>query len=173
MCLEGFLFGKLFVLCFSFHPAKEVQLFPNIRLIFPVPIDRVQASDVFVFCILCLLYVLCAATAACDLLANIFRVSNNLICKNIILASVVQNRSGKSRGSVHNVRSFLSGHRPAWGGVEKIRNIFHGVNLMKLPSPSRGLFQNSRMASSRAESPRSAVGWVRILFLLHPSKNCQ
>ena len=54
-------------------------------------IDRVPASDVKLrFYIHCLLHVLCAATAACDLLANIFRVSNNLICKNIILASVVQ-----------------------------------------------------------------------------------
>ena len=100
MCLEGFLFGKLFVLCFSFHPAKEVQLFPNIgvysgifALYFQCPsIESRPRTSNFVFYILCLLNVLCAATAACDLLANIFRVSNNLICKNVILSSVVQNR---------------------------------------------------------------------------------
>ena len=96
MCLEGFLFGKLFVLCALALPlilvAKEVQLFPNIGVYsgifalyfqFPSIESRPRTSN-FVFYILCLLYVLCAATAACDLLANIFSVSNNLICKVII-----------------------------------------------------------------------------------------
>ena len=45
--------------------------------------SRARSANV-VFYILCLLYVLCAASVVCDLLAFIFEVSNKFIYKNII-----------------------------------------------------------------------------------------
>ena len=45
--------------------------------------SRARSANV-VFCILCLLYGLCAASVLCDLLAFTFSVSNKFICKNII-----------------------------------------------------------------------------------------
>ena len=87
-------------MCFSFHPAKEVRLFPGLGVysgIFAIYLQcssnesRTRTANV-VFYILCLLYIFSGATVVCDLLAFIFGVSNDHICKNIILSSVLQLR---------------------------------------------------------------------------------
>ena len=87
-------------MCFGFYPAKEFQLFPclgvysgifAIYLQFSSNESRTRTANV-VFYILCLLYIFSGATVVCDLLAYIFGVSNNPICKNIFLSSVVQLR---------------------------------------------------------------------------------
>ena len=45
-----------------------------------------------VFCILCILYVLCAVSVVCDLLHSVFGVSNNLSIRISFLSSVAQSR---------------------------------------------------------------------------------
>ena len=87
-------------MCFGFYPAKEFQLFPGLGVysgIFAIYLQcssnesRTRTANV-VFYILCLLYIFSGATVVCDLLAFIFGVSNDHICKNIILSSVLQLR---------------------------------------------------------------------------------
>ena len=87
-------------MCFSFHPAKEVQLFPGLGVysgIFAIYLQcssnesRTRTANL-VFYILCLLYIFCAATVVGDLVDSAFSVSNNSICKNTFLSSVVQYR---------------------------------------------------------------------------------
>ena len=91
--LEWFLFGKLSVLyALAFTLTKEVQLFPNIGVysgIFALYLhyaskeSRTRSANV-VFYVLCILYVLCAALVASDLLVSVFGVSDNPNCKNVI-----------------------------------------------------------------------------------------
>ena len=76
--------------------AKEIQLFPCLGLYsgifaiyFQCPSNKTRTANI-IFYIICLLYVLCAATVVSDLLDIILRVSNRFIIKNIILSSVVQ-----------------------------------------------------------------------------------
>ena len=74
MCVEGFLYGKISVLC-----AKEVQLFPGLGIysgIFAIYFKLQFASKdsrttTIIFYALCLLYVLSTATVISDLLISI------------------------------------------------------------------------------------------------------
>ena len=70
--------------------AKEVQLFPGLGLysgIFAIYLQcqsRESRTAIIVFYVLCLLYILSAATVLIDLLNLILDVSNNSLRKNII-----------------------------------------------------------------------------------------
>ena len=98
--LEGFLYGKLSVLCAStcalLLVAKKVYLFPGLGIYSGIFIVYLQISSNksstanFVFnilCLLCLLYVLSTSIFVIDLIVFvIYVVSNNLksICNNIV-----------------------------------------------------------------------------------------
>jgi hypothetical protein len=91
--LEGFLFGKLSVLCaLPCTLAKEVQSFLGLgiysaffALYLQCPLKESRTATT-VFYVLCLLYVLSMATVVSDLLEIIINVSSdNSICKIIII----------------------------------------------------------------------------------------
>ena len=92
LCLEGFFYGNISILCaLTCTLAKEVQIFPCLlglySGIFAIYLQchlKESRTAIIVFYVLCLLYVLSAATIVCDLLNIILEVSNNSICKNII-----------------------------------------------------------------------------------------
>jgi hypothetical protein len=95
-CLEGFFFGKISVPCQCALTtlAKKVQSFLGLGIysgIFAVYLQcplKVSGTSIFVFYVLCLLYVLSMASIASDLLGSILvvvKVSNNSICKIIIM----------------------------------------------------------------------------------------
>jgi hypothetical protein len=95
LCLEGFFFGKISVLCaLNYTLAKEVQSFLGRGLgiysgIFAMylqcPLKESRTANI-VFYVLCLLYVLSMANVASDLLELILDVSNNsTICKIFIM----------------------------------------------------------------------------------------
>jgi hypothetical protein len=91
LCLEGFFFGKLSVLCaLTCTLANEVQFFLGIGIysgIFALYLQcplKESRTAIIVFYVLCLLYVLSMATVVMDLLATIIEVSNNSI-RNIII----------------------------------------------------------------------------------------
>ena len=90
-CLEGFLFGKISVLCaLTSTLAKEVQLFRGVLGIYSgffaiylqCPSKESRTASI-VFYVLCLLYILSTVSVVSDLLAAIIGVSDNPICKNI------------------------------------------------------------------------------------------
>jgi hypothetical protein len=95
VCLEGFLYGNIFVLCAL--TCTLAKVFPGLGLysgIFAIYLQRPsnksrsRTANV-VFCVICLLYVLSTATLILDSLRD--SVSNNsTIRKNIVLSSVVQ-----------------------------------------------------------------------------------
>ena len=99
-CLEGFLHGKISVLCpLTCMLLKKVQLFPGLGIysaIFIIYLHCVLSKESrktsIVFYALCLLYVLSTTTVACDLLNFVIYVSNNSISKYIIFLSVIQLR---------------------------------------------------------------------------------
>jgi hypothetical protein len=92
--VEGFFFGKISVLCqcaLTCTLAKEVHLFLGLGIytgIFAMyllcPLKESRTA-IIVFYVLCLLYVLSMATVVIDLLEVILEVSNNSICKIIIM----------------------------------------------------------------------------------------
>ena len=91
-CLEGFLYGKISVLCAltCILAKKKVQLFPGLGLysgIFVMylrcPSNKSRTTTIL-FYALSLLYVLSVATIVSDMVSFILEVSNNSICKNII-----------------------------------------------------------------------------------------
>ena len=91
LCLEGFFYGKISVLCaLTCTLAKEVQLFPGLGFYSGIFVMYLQRSSnksrtsIILFYALCLLYVLSVATIACDLTYIILDVSNNPICIDII-----------------------------------------------------------------------------------------
>ena len=94
VCLEGFLYGKIVSvpcdLTSSCILAKEVQLYPGLGIYSGVFAMYLHCSSnksrkaAILFYALCLLHVLSTATVVSDLVTNVFQVSNNLICKNII-----------------------------------------------------------------------------------------
>jgi hypothetical protein len=92
--LEGFFFGKISVPCALTRTlAKEVQSFLDLLLgiysgIFAIYLQypsKEFKTAIIVFYVLCLLYVLSMATVVCDLLSFTLGVSNNSICKIIIM----------------------------------------------------------------------------------------
>ena len=95
LCLEGFLYGNISVLCAvpSLLVANEVQLFSGLGIysgIFAIylqchgrPPNESRTANV-VFYIICLLYIFSTVSIVCDLLNIILEVSNNPFCKNII-----------------------------------------------------------------------------------------
>jgi hypothetical protein len=92
LCLEGFFFGKIFVLCaLNLTLAKEVRLFLGLGIysaIFAIYLQcplKESRTAIIVFYVLCLLYVLSMATVVFDSLQNILAVSNYSICKIIIM----------------------------------------------------------------------------------------
>jgi hypothetical protein len=90
--LEGFFFGKISVLCaLTCTLAKEVQSFLGLgfysgifALYLQCPLKESRPA-IIVFYVLCLLYALSMATVASDSLGIILTVSNNSICKIIIM----------------------------------------------------------------------------------------
>ena len=92
--LEGFLYGNIPVLCaLTCTLSNEVQLFLDLGVysgIFAIYLrcpsneSRTRTANV-VFYVICLLYVLCSASFAIDLLKITLQVSNNPIFKNIVL----------------------------------------------------------------------------------------
>ena len=79
LCLEGFLYGKMFVL-YALICAKEIQLFLGLGLysgIFAIYLQGLsnKPRTAIIFYSLCLLYVLSGATVICDVLSFIFQVS--------------------------------------------------------------------------------------------------
>jgi hypothetical protein len=92
LCLEGFFFGKISVLCaLTCTLAKEVQSFLGLGIysgIFALYLQcplKESRPAIIVFYVLCLLYVLSMALVVSDLLEAIVVVSNNSICKIIIM----------------------------------------------------------------------------------------
>ena len=98
ICLEGFLYGNISVLCaltcaHAILITKELQLLHRLGLysgIFAIYYlqcssnkSRTRTSNI-VFYALCFLYVLSTASFVCDLLLFTLVVSNNSICKNIV-----------------------------------------------------------------------------------------
>ena len=90
LCLEGFFYGKISVLCaLTCTLANEVQLFPGLGLYSGIFVIYLQCPSkesrtaIIIFFVLCLLYVLSTAVIVCNLLNLILAVSNNSICKNI------------------------------------------------------------------------------------------
>ena len=99
MCVEGFLYGKISVLCdLVCTLVKEVQLFPGLGIYSGIFVIYLQCrsqeprTTSIVFYTLCLLYLLSTATVVSDLLHQIITVSNNFINNNIIFLSVMQMR---------------------------------------------------------------------------------
>ena len=91
LCLEGFLYGKIFVLgSLTCILAKQVQLFFGLGIysgIFAIYLQcpsKESRMATTVFYALCLLYILSTAAVIGDLLAPTLEVSNKSICKNII-----------------------------------------------------------------------------------------
>jgi hypothetical protein len=93
-CLEGFLFGKISVLCaLNYTLAQEVQLFLGLGIysgIFALYLQcslKESRTAIFIFYVLCLLYALSMATVVFDVLNFVYviKVSNNSICKIIIM----------------------------------------------------------------------------------------
>ena len=100
-CVEGFLYGKISVLCaLNCTLAKEVKLFPGLGIysgIFIIYLmcssrESRTATTGTVFYALCLLYILSTVTIASDLLIFIVEVSSNSIFMNFIFLSVMQTR---------------------------------------------------------------------------------
>jgi hypothetical protein len=90
--LEGFFFGKTSALCaLTCTLAKEVHLFLGLGIysgIFAIYLkcpSKESRTATIVFYVLCLLYVLSMASVVMDLLQCIIDVSNNSICKIIIM----------------------------------------------------------------------------------------
>ena len=87
LCLEGFLYGKMFNL-YALICGKEVQLFLGLlglySGIFAIYLQSLsnKSRTAIIFYSLCLLYVLSGATVVCDVLGFIFQVSNSFV-KNI------------------------------------------------------------------------------------------
>ena len=90
MCFEGFLYGKIYVLCaLTCTLAKEVQLYPGLGIysgifaIYLQCVSKESRTGTKIFYTLCLLYVLSTATVVGDLLEFKFAidVSSNSICK--------------------------------------------------------------------------------------------
>ena len=83
MCLEYFLFGKIFVLCaLTCTLAKVVDqlllvlgVYSGIFAIYLQCPSKESRTAIIVFYVLCRLYVLSAATVVCDLLNTLFFVS--------------------------------------------------------------------------------------------------
>ena len=96
--LEGFFYGKIFVLCASTCTlAKVVKLLPpGLGLYSGIFAVYLQSSSdesrmaIIHFYALCLLYVLSTASVVSDLVVAILQVSNNPVCKNINFLSAVQ-----------------------------------------------------------------------------------
>ena len=95
LCLEGFLYGKISLLCAITYTlanvSKEVQLFPGLGVysgIFAIYLhcpSKEFRTAIIIFYALCLLYILSTATVVGDLLAYLFEVSNNFIYRSIIV----------------------------------------------------------------------------------------
>jgi hypothetical protein len=96
LCLEGFFFGKIsvllvYALALSLTLANEVQLFLGLGIytgIFAIYLQcpsKVDRTATIVFYVLCFLYVLSMANVAVDLLEGARGVSNNSICKIVIM----------------------------------------------------------------------------------------
>ena len=86
ICLEGFLYGRISVLCALICTlTKEVQLFSDLGIysgIFAIYLhcaSRESRTAAIVFYALCILYVLSAATVVSDLLSYTIGVSKNSI----------------------------------------------------------------------------------------------
>jgi hypothetical protein len=102
LCLEGFLYGKISVLCaLTCTLAKEVQLqvklFPRSGLysgIFAIYLqcqsNNPTGRTAIILYALCFLYVLSAVNFVADFVYLTPNVSNNSICKNIIFLTAVQ-----------------------------------------------------------------------------------
>ena len=94
LCLEGFLYGKIFVLIYfqvTCTLAKEVQLslalglYSGIFAIYFQSPSKESRTAAIIFYVLCLLYILSTANLVCDFLEVIFEiyfpaVSDNSIC---------------------------------------------------------------------------------------------
>ena len=90
ICLEGFLYGKIFVLCALTYLCTLNPIIPGLGVysgIFAIYLQH-PAKDsrtaIIIFYVLCLLYVLSTVTVVNDIINTALRVSNNSICKNII-----------------------------------------------------------------------------------------
>ena len=91
LCLEGFFYGKIYVLCAltCITLAEEVQLFLGLGIYSGIFVMYLQCrsnnskTTTVLFYALCVLYVLSTATIVCDLVSFILEVSNNSICVNI------------------------------------------------------------------------------------------
>ena len=94
--IEGFLYGKPCALTCTL--AKEVQLFLGLGLysgIFAMYLQcqsKKSGTAIILFYAVCLLYILSTVIFVSDLVFLTIQVSNNPICKNTILISVVQMR---------------------------------------------------------------------------------
>jgi hypothetical protein len=96
LCLEGFLFGKISVLCaLNRTLANEVQLFLGLGIysgIFAIYLQcplKESRTAIIIFYILCLLYALSMASVVMDLLQFLLDVSNNSICSKIIIMQML------------------------------------------------------------------------------------
>ena len=93
--LEEFFFGKIFVQRALTFLAEEVQSFLGLGIysgIFAMYLQcplKESRTAIIVFYVLCLLYVLSMASFVCDILQNILEVSNNSICKIIIMQMLI------------------------------------------------------------------------------------
>ena len=83
--LEGFLYGKISVLCvFPFSLKKSnyslvLGLYSGIFAIYLLGPSKESRTASIVFYVLCLLYVLSTVTVVCDLLRLVIQVSNYFI----------------------------------------------------------------------------------------------
>ena len=89
-CIEGLFYGKLCALTCT--PAKEVQLLPGglglysgIFAMYLQCLSKKSRTTIILFYAVCLLYVLSTALFVGDLIALIFYVSINPICKKSFL----------------------------------------------------------------------------------------
>ena len=109
VCLEGFLYGKISVLCALnciLQVANKVQLFPGLGLysgifaLYLQCLSKTSRMATIVFYALCLLYFLSTATIVGDFVAFILEVSNNSICRNFIFYHLCSRKSGHYRFNV-------------------------------------------------------------------------
>ena len=92
-CLEGFLYGKISVLCAltstllkKYNHSPSVGIYSESFAIYLQHPSKESTTATIIFYALCLLYVL-STTFVCDFITFIIGVSNNSIWKNIIFIS--------------------------------------------------------------------------------------
>jgi hypothetical protein len=95
ICLEGFFYGKISVLCASTRTKRfQLELFVGLGLYFGIFViylqytSKISRTQIILFYALCLLCVLSTATIVSNLINLIFQVSNNSIFMNIIFLNI-------------------------------------------------------------------------------------